>query len=85
MCHALTFLNCLFLLSTVWESESLADYRRVLMQLQNRMVRAAASEAESAALVLLRDNSIKEQFVRVVREQSVRQELRWIIAFHSVG
>ena len=35
------------------ESESLADYSRVLMQLQNRMARAASSEDESAALVLL--------------------------------
>ena len=41
------------------ESESLADYSRVLMQLQNRMVRTAASEAESAALVLLRDDALK--------------------------
>ena len=65
-------------------SESLADYSRVLMQLQNRMVQAAASEAESAALVLLRDNELKEQFVQCVREQSVRQELRRI-AYHSVG
>lgn len=60
------------------DSESLADYSRVLMQLHNRMERAAASEAEGAALVLLRDNALKEQFVRGVREQSVRQELRRI-------
>ena len=60
------------------ESESLADYSRVLMQLQNRMVRSAASEAESAVLVLLSDNSLKEQFVQGVREQSVRQNLRRI-------
>ena len=66
------------------ERESLAEYSRVLMQLQHRMVRAAASEAESAALVLLRDNALKEQFVQGVREQSVRQELRRI-AYHSVG
>ena len=65
-------------------SESLADYSRVLMQLQNCMVQAAASEAESAALVLLRDNELKEQFFQGVREQSVRQELRRI-AYHSVG
>ena len=60
------------------DSESLADYSRVLMQLHNRIERAAASEAEGAALVLLRDNVLKEQFVRGVREQSVRQELRRI-------
>ena len=60
------------------ESESLADYSRVLMQLQNRMVRSAASEAESAVLVLLSDNYLEEQFVQGVREQSVRQELRRI-------
>ena len=52
------------------DSESLTDYSRVLMQLHNRMERAAASEAEGAALVLLRDNALKEQ--------SVRQELRRI-------
>ena len=63
-------------------SDSLADYSRV-MQLHNRMERAAASEAESAAVVILRDNVLKEQFVQGVREQSVRQELRRI-AFHSV-
>ena len=66
------------------DSESFADYSRVLMQLHNRMERAAASEAESAALVILRDTALKEQFVQGVREQSVRQELRRI-AFHSVG
>ena len=66
------------------DSESLADYSRVLMQLHNRMERAAASEAESSALVILRDTALKEQFVQGVREQSVRQELRRI-AFHSVG
>ena len=53
------------------------------MQLHNRMERAAASEAEGAALVLLKDNALKEQFVRGVREQSVRQELRRI-ALNSV-
>ena len=36
----------------------------------------------SAALVLLRDDALKEQFVRGVREQSVRQELRRI-AYNS--
>ena len=65
------------------DSESLADYSRVLMQLHTRMERAAASEAEGAAIVLLRDNALKEQFVRGVRQQSVRQELR-LIAYHSV-
>ena len=63
------------------ESESLADYSRALMQLQNSMEQAAASE--SAALVLLRDNALKEQFVQGVREKSVRQVLRRI-AYHSV-
>ena len=63
--------------------ESLADYSRVLMQLQNRMERAAASEAESAALVLLIENAPKQPFVQGVREESVRQELRRIV-LHSV-
>ena len=65
------------------DSERLTYYSRVLMQLHNRMERAAASEAEGAALVLLRDNALTDQFVRGVREQSVRQELRRI-ALNSV-
>ena len=64
------------------DSESLADYSRVLLQLHNRMERAAAYDAEGAALVLLRENDLNEQFVRGVREQSVNQELRRI-AYHS--
>ena len=55
----------------------------VLMQLHNRKERAASSDAEGAALVLIRDNAMKGLFVRGVREQSVRQELRRI-AYHSV-
>ena len=50
------------------ESESLADYSWVLMQLHNRMERTAASEAENAALVLLNDNALKYQFVQGDRE-----------------
>ena len=42
---------------------------------------AAASDAEGAALELLRDTTLKEQFVRGVREQSARQELRRIAYF----
>ena len=34
------------------------------MQLHNRMGRAAASEADSAALVLLKDNALKKQCSR---------------------
>ena len=64
------------------DSESLADNSRVLLQLHNRMERAAASDAEGAALVLLRENDLNEQFVRGVPEQSVHQELRRI-AYHS--
>ena len=45
--------------------ESLADYSRVLMQLQNRMERAAASEAESAALVLLIENHQNNRLFKV--------------------
>ena len=60
------------------DGETLADYSRVLMHLHSRMEKAAATEAEGQAMALLRDNALKEQFVRGVREQSVRQELRRI-------
>ena len=72
------------------DGEALTDYSRVLMHLNSRVEKAAASEAEGQALALLRDNALKEQFVRGVREQSVRQELRRIAlnstdkSFHHV-
>ena len=60
------------------DGETLADYSRVLMRLHSRMEKAAVTRAEEEALVLLRDNALKEQFVRGVREHSVRHELRRI-------
>ena len=66
------------------DGETLADYSRVLMRLHSRMEKAATTEAEGQALALLRDNALKEQFVRGVREQSVRQELRRI-ALNSIN
>ena len=66
------------------EGESLADYSRVLMRLHDRMEKAAATLAEGQALALLRDNALKEQFAKGVRQPSVRQELRRL-ALASVG
>ena len=60
------------------DGETLADYSRVLMRLHSRMEKAADTRAEEKALVLLRDNALKEQFVRGVKEHSVRHELRRI-------
>ena len=60
------------------DGETLADYSRVLMRLHSRMEKAADTRAEEEALVLLRDNALKEQFVRGVKEHSVRHELRRI-------
>ena len=60
------------------DGESLADYSRVLMRLQSHMEKAAVTREEGEALSLLRDNALKEQFVRGVREQLVRQELQRI-------
>ena len=59
-------------------SLQLSRFMRVLTQLRNQMERAAASDAEDAALVLIRDNAPKGLFLRGVREQSVCQELRRI-------
>jgi hypothetical protein len=42
------------------------------------MEKAADTKAEEEALVLLRDSALKEQFVRGVKEHSVRHELRRI-------
>ena len=60
------------------DGESLADYSRVIMRLHSRMEKAAVTREEGEALSLLRDNALKEQFVRGVREPFVRQELRRI-------
>ena len=49
------------------------------MRLRSRMEKAAVTRAEKEALVLLRDNALKEQFVRGVKEHSVRHELRRIV------
>ena len=64
------------------DGETLAEYSRVLMGLQNRIEKAAATEAEGQALALLRDTALRGQFVEGVQEQSVGQELRRI-ALHS--
>ena len=58
------------------DGETLADYS--LMRLHSRMEKAAVTRAEEEALVLLRDNAVKEQYVRGVKEHSVRHELQQI-------
>ena len=60
------------------EGESLADYSRALMRLHDRMEQASG-ERERAALRLLRDGVLKEQFVKGTRDVSVRRELRRIL------
>ena len=56
--------------------EGLADYSCAIMRLHDRMVQAAATEAKGGGLTLLRDDALKEQFVRGVLNQSVHHELR---------
>lgn len=60
------------------EGEGLADYSRVLMRLYSRMEKAASSTDERRALELLRDSSLKENFVRGVRDTGIKRELRRI-------
>ena len=55
------------------EGESIADYSRALMRLHDRMEQACG-EQERAALRLLRDGVLKEQFVKRTRDISVRRE-----------
>ena len=60
------------------DGESLADFSRALMRLHDRMEQASAGP-ERAALRLLRDGVLKEQFVKGTKEVSVRRELRRIL------
>ena len=60
------------------EGEGLTDYSRVLIRLRDRMEEAASSPGDAQALAHLRDNALKKQFVRGVREHGVRNELRGI-------
>ena len=60
------------------DGENLARYSRVLMRLHSHMEKAAVTRTEEDAFVLLRDNALKEQFVRGVSDRTVRQELRRI-------
>ena len=88
--ESIASLNAAFHSRCQLEGESLAEYSRVLMRIHDRMEQSAASLVERQALALLRDNALKEQFVRGVRGQSIRQELRRIVlgsadgSFHDV-
>ena len=59
------------------QGESLADYSSSLLRLYDRM-EAAASTDEKGALAQLRDKTLKERFVRGVRDKLVQRNLRRI-------
>ena len=59
------------------DNKSLADFSRRLMRLNSRMEQNTGSESEEV-LQSLRENSLKEAFVRGAREQWVRRELHRI-------
>ena len=59
------------------EGENLADFSRALMQLHNKMI-ITASPDEKAALENLKENTLKECFVKGTREKWVQRELRRI-------
>ena len=83
--ESIASLNAAFHSRYQLEGESLAEHSRVLMRIHDRMEQSAASLVESQALALLRDSALKEQFVRGVREQSIRQELRRIVLGSADG
>ena len=60
------------------EGESLADFSRALMRLHSRMEVAAENPEDKDALGRLRDQSLKDRFVRGARERWVQRELRRI-------
>ena len=59
------------------EGENLADFSRALMQLHHGMVRTASTE-ERVAVEKLKENTLKECFVKGAREKWVQRELRRI-------
>ena len=61
-------------------AESLAEFSSALLRLYDRMEEAASSD-ERDALKKLRDNTLKERFIRGVRDKLVQRDLRRI----SVG
>ena len=66
------------------DGESLADFSSVLLRLYDRM-EAAASTDEKEALQKLKDNTLKEKFVRGVRDKQIQRELRRIAISSGSG
>ena len=62
---------------TQWESETLEEFSRELIRLYDRAV-DKAPESEAAALKLLRDKSLINQFVAGTRHATLRLELKRI-------
>ena len=56
--------------------ESLTDFSRSLIRLHDHIEAAAANAQERDDLAKLRENTLKEQFVKGVAELAVRRELR---------
>lgn len=59
------------------EGENLSDFSRALMQLHHGMVKTASTD-ERGALEKLKENTLKECFVKGAREKWVQRELRRI-------
>jgi hypothetical protein len=56
--------------------ETLAEFSRALMSLYGRLELAAEGTKDKGALVQLKENALKEQLVKGVRDTSVKRELR---------
>ena len=61
------------------EGETLAEYSRGLIRLQQRIESTAPTVAERQALAVLADGALKHQFVIGVRDKWVRHELRRLV------
>ena len=59
------------------EGESLADFSSALIRMYDRM-ESIASRDEKQALKLLKNNTLKERFIKGVKEKGVQRELRRI-------
>lgn len=58
--------------------ETLAEYSRALMRLYSRLESVAGQGREGEAFALLRDNALKGQLIRGVRDPLIKRELRRI-------
>ncbi|XP_063961577.1 uncharacterized protein LOC129283183 [Lytechinus pictus] len=58
--------------------ETLADFSSALIRLHDRM-EAAATGDERSALIMLRNNTLKERFVTGVRDKQIQREIRRIM------